>query len=85
MDTLIKALQAGQVIENPASWKNVQKTTSALVVLLSAGVAVLKAFGVDLHVTDEQLVGIATVIGAVLGAVNAIITVVTTDKIGVMK
>jgi hypothetical protein len=82
MDEIINALQAGEIVSNPVEWKNAQKMTSNIVVLLAGILAVLKLFGVDLHVSDEALVGVATIIAALLGAANSIITVITSRKVG---
>ena len=79
---LISAVKAGQELRDPASWKNRQNTTNAVAGILAGGAALLRLAGVDLHLTDEQLVAIAEVGAVILGAVNLFLTTATTKKIG---
>lgn len=72
-------MQAGKVVSNPALWKTRQVTTTVIVAALWALVNVGKAFGVEIPV-DAETIDAAAV--AILGLGNLVLTVATTDKIG---
>ena len=86
MNKLLAAFQVyrkGQSVSNPESWKNGQITGSILAGLLGALVALAKAYGYELPVTDDQLVTIGAGIVAVVGLfLNPTATVVSSDKVG---
>jgi len=77
------ALQKGKEIADPVTWKNRQNTINILTALLGVVLFILRFSGVDIKVTDEELLIIATGIATVLGAVNSILTTATTKKVGV--
>jgi len=77
------ALQKGKEITNPAAWKNRQNTINILTALLGVALFILRFSGVDIKVTDEELLVIATGIATVLGAINSILTTATSTKIGI--
>lgn len=72
-------MQAGKMVADPAAWKKRQVTTSILVAALWALINMGKAFGVEIPV-DAETVDAAAV--AILGVTNCVLTIVTTDKIG---
>lgn len=79
-----KVYKKGQSVSNPESWKNGQITGSILAGFLGALVALAKAYGYELPVSDEQLVTIGAGIVAVVGLfLNPTATVVSSDKVGV--
>lgn len=69
----------GQSVADPKLWKQRQITATALGAVLLAVVAVLKAFGVDIPLDTETAVAIG---GGVIAVVNVVLTLVTTDKVG---
>lgn len=73
------ALKAGQSLQNPAKWKNVQLIMTPMLVIVSA---IFVFLGVDLdeHQVNAIAFGLST-LGTIL--FNAYFTVATTDKIGV--
>lgn len=83
MLTKIKALwslfRRGEAVADPALWKSRQVEASALVGVILAAVEVCRAFGLDLPVDEASAAAVA---GGVLAVVNIVLTVVTTDKIG---
>lgn len=83
LTTIWKALQAGKMIDKPAKWKNIQNTTNALVALLSLMVIGLKFAGIELPLTDEQIVEIAGSIAVILGIANQVVTTITTKKVSI--
>ncbi len=82
---LIKALQAGQELKDPAKWKKGQNLTNAVAAVLAGLIAVLKFGGIEIPVTDEQLVEMSSIVAAILAVVNGYITTASTQKIGVSK
>lgn len=75
----IQALRAGKELANAATWKNRQNAVNALVGLLGFAAAVASAFGIQVELSDELLLGLAT---GVWAAVNLYLTTATTSKIG---
>lgn len=82
----IKAVWAvfktGEMVANPTAWKKKQVTSGILAAFLSAVVALIKALGYDIPLTDDQLLQIGGAVIAVLGLFNGVATVVSTDKLG---
>lgn len=81
MDVL-NALQEGRAVANPATWKDHQKTFSAVLSLLGLAVFMAQSLGVKLPLTNDQILTWSLLITAVLGVVNYVLTVITTDKVG---
>lgn len=79
---VLGVFEAGKVVANPKAWKRGQITTTAIVSLLWAGVSTANAFGNPLPV-DKDLIDLLAV--GILGVGNWIVTVVSTDKIGIRK
>ena len=86
MNKILAALQVyrkGNVVANPEAWKNGQVTASVLAGLLGALVALAKAFGYDLPLSDDQLLTIGGAVIAVAGLfLNPTATVVSSPKVG---
>ncbi len=82
MLTLIKALQAGQELKNPARWKKGQNLVNSVAAIVAAIVAVLKIGGIDIPMTDEQLIEVSSIIAAILALINGYLTTASTKKIG---
>lgn len=77
---LMEVLRFGQEVADPAKWKGRQVKANALAGLLLALAALGRSYGIDLPVDNEVALGLAT--GA-LAIINAVLTIVTTKKIGV--
>lgn len=78
---LIKALQAGKELADPATWKNRQVTVNLLVILLSAVAGLARLLGwVD--ISDAVLQEVAVIIATILGLVNVYLTLATSKKVG---
>lgn len=73
-------MQAGKVVADPAKWKKRQITSSMLVAVIWAAVQAANAFGVEVPVDEQTVDSIAV---GILSVVNLVLTVATTDKIGV--
>ena len=72
-------MQAGKVVSNPALWKTRQITATALTAVLWSAINALSAWGYHVPV-DQETVDAAAV--AVIAGVNFVLTLATTDKIG---
>ena len=79
MFKIVKAVfavfRAGQSVSNPSAWKNAQLVGTMLTALL----ALAAAFGYDLGLSETEIAGGAVFIVA---AVNGILVVITSKKVG---
>ena len=77
--SVIDLFRKGQVVANPEKWKNRQVTATVLGAVIVAGANTATAFGypipVDIDTANTIAVGLISVF-------NAVMTYVTTDKIG---
>lgn len=84
MFTKVKAafslVQKGKAVADPAKWKSRQITATALTGAIWAAIQTVEAFGYALPV-DEQTVDSVAV--GVLAAVNWLLTLSTSEKVGV--
>jgi|GEM_PF-5742704 len=81
--SFLKAMQYGQVIENPATYKNLQNSINLLVALLSIGGQVLHSYGFTVNLSEAHAVTIATALAVSFCALNALFTVITSDDMGI--
>ena len=72
---LLQVFQKGKEVANPGAWKNAQIVAGLLTAILS----VLAAFGYDFGISQSDILLIA---GGVVGVGSAIITVITSQKVG---
>jgi hypothetical protein len=75
----LQLMKAGKVVADPAKWKARQITSSMLVAAIWALVNAASAFGVEVPLDAETIDGLAI---GILSLVNVVLTVTTTDKIG---
>jgi uncharacterized membrane protein len=75
----MELMKAGKRVNDPAKWKARQIEVSALVAFMWAAVNSAAAFGVEVPVSAELIDGVAV---AILAVVNVVLTVTTTNKIG---
>jgi hypothetical protein len=81
---LWNALKAGEELGQAATWKNVQASTNALVLIMGLLFSGLSYFGISIEVQNEQLVDICKGIATVgFLAMNTYLTMATSKKIGV--
>jgi len=71
--------RAGRRVADPALWKTRQITTSVLVAAIWSAIHAAGAMGITVAVDAETVDAVAV---AVLAVVNCVLTVTTTDKIG---
>ena len=78
----LRLFQQGQEVANAATWKNATVATNVVVGVLGTAVSLASSAGYSLPVTDSALQIIGSGIVAVVGAVNAVIHVITSAKVG---
>lgn len=79
---LREAMECGKEIANPASWKNKSILANKIMIILSFGLVALKAFGVTLPISEEDLLVLATGLSCLLYFANIVITIITSKKVG---
>ena len=77
--TVLNLFKQGHAVADVRKWKHRQITATVLGAFLIALVQVLKLFGVEIPV-DEEIAN--TIAAGVLAIFNIVLTLVTTDKIG---
>jgi uncharacterized membrane protein len=80
ISALWQLFKVGQSVSDPSKWKSRQITVTVLGAALLAVVNLLAAFGMSIPVDTETANAIA---GGFLAIANVILTLTTTDKIGV--
>lgn len=78
---LLDLFRYGGEVANVESWKRGQVTVNSLVALLAALVAMSRAFGYDIPVSND---GIAAIAGGLFAAVNLVFTVVSSSRVGIL-
>ena len=77
-----QAMKAGEELENSASWKNKQATSSSIVAVIGLGITVLGYTGHKIEASNEDLMAIAGGIAVILGLCNSVATIATSKKVG---
>lgn len=77
---LLTLFRKGNAVADPSLWKKRQVEATMLGGVIVAGIQVLQAFGVDLPITADDATALAA---GLLVLINACLTYVTTDKIGI--
>lgn len=81
--SLPDVLRQGKMVANPEAWKRGQVTGGVVAGLLGSVIAIAKLLGYELPLSDDQLLSIGSAVVAVCGLFyTPIVTVATTDKIG---
>ena len=76
---LFNLLRKGAVCADPAAWKNRQITATVLAAALLAAANVAVAFGYPLPIDETVATAVAS---GLIALVNVVLTVATTDKVG---
>lgn len=79
LSALFNLFRKGSSVSDPAAWKNRQITATVLGAFILALINVLAAFGYALPVDTETANAIA---GGIIAFINVLLTVTTTDKVG---
>lgn len=78
----ITAIRAGYELRRAETWKNRTIAVNALTALLTLGLAVARAFGIQLEVSDEVLGAVATGVWGAVGVFSAWSTAATSARVG---
>ena len=79
LKSILDLFRKGNAVLDPALWKNRQITATVLAGVILALVHVLSAFGFAVPIDMDTANAIAA---GVIGLVNVVLTMTTTDKIG---
>lgn len=79
LSALFNLFRKGSSVSDPAAWKNKQITATVLGAFILALINVLAAFGYALPIDTETANAIA---GGIIAFINVLLTVTTTDKVG---
>ena len=83
ISAVFRALQAGESLRDPATWKVRQNAINAIMAILGALVVIAPHVGININgLTNEDMLAIAGGIAAIAGLFNNYITTATTTKIG---
>lgn len=81
--TFKNAMEAGQQVADPESWKQIGLTASKLGIIFMAISAALTVFGIDVPVIDEKTMALVTTgLATLLLGVSNVVALVTSRKIG---
>lgn len=78
--SILVLFRVGASVVNPAQWKQHQITVTMLGGLFIALAQVAKVFGYDIPIDADTATAIA---GGIIAAVNFVLTLTTSDKIGI--
>lgn len=79
VQTMLQLFKAGKRVSDPAKWKARQIEASVLVTAIWASINTASAFGFEIPISADTVDAAAV---AVLAIVNVVLTVTTTNKIG---
>ncbi len=80
-----EALKPGKEIANATAWKEAQLLLNKWGGLVTFVLALARMFGVDLHLTDDQLLGLLSGAAVIYCVFNGSATVVSTAKVGMHR
>lgn len=72
----------GQALANSALWKNRTNAANKLVVVFGGAIGIAKIAGYEINIDDQTISQVAIGIAALVAAINNVIAVVTSTKIG---
>lgn len=79
---ILDVFNKGQAVANPEAWKKGQITTNVIVCFIWALINVSNAYGYNISVDKDFVDGFSI---ASLTIINWIITIVSSEKIGIVK
>jgi hypothetical protein len=82
---IMKAMEVGEELKDPAKWKNTQDTATLVSVIIAAIISVAKLAGYELPINDDQLVVIAGIVASCLGLANSYLIKATSRKVGLKQ
>lgn len=88
LDLLLRlspALESGKTLANKTAWGNVATTSHALIIMFGFALIIAKMAGINIPISDDQLVQLAGGIASVGGTVVAYLNVTTSSDKGIKK
>ena len=79
----LELFRKGKEVANAAAWKTGTITANVVVGLLGAVVAAAKSLGYELPLEAQTLDVVGTAVVSVVAAVNAVLHVITSARVGV--
>lgn len=79
---LFRAIKAGKELKNASTWSNVSSLTNVCVVILTFAVGAARYLGLDIPLTDDQLVSVGGSIAILMSVVNSVLHLATTKGAG---
>lgn len=80
---LIKAVKAGKQLKSPEIWANSQSLTNVCVTLVGFIVGASRLLGLEIPITDEQILNVGGAIAILMGIGNSIVSVATHKEAGI--
>lgn len=77
-----EALHVGKELSNAKTWKNAQLIVNKLTAFGCATLGIMRVFGYDMGLTDDQVFTLASAIGVLVSVFNGTATVVSTTRVG---
>lgn len=78
-----QALRKGKELKQAGALKDIQNVTLIMTAILSATISVLRVLGVDLHMTDKDIVVAAGGIASLLFVGSSVVTSISSSKAGI--
>lgn len=78
----VEAFQKGKMIKNAVQAKNFQLMGNSIAGLLTSLLVISQAFGYRIPVDEQTVQAAGAGIGSIWFIINAVITVVSTEKVG---
>jgi len=80
---LFKAIKKGKELKDSKTWSNVQALSSVFVAIVAFGVGAARLLGVEIPITDEQIIVFSGGLAGVAWTINGVISVATHKDAGV--
>jgi hypothetical protein len=85
---MMEIFEAGKQVAKPAYWKQKTIDINKIILVISGAVGILNMFDCsvcNLHLSSEQLIGIATGVMSIASIFNMGSTAATSTKVGLLK
>ena len=80
---LFKAIKAGKQLRDSKTWSYTQALSSVFVAIVAFGVGAARLLGMEIPITDEQIIVFSGGLAGVAWTINAVISVATNKDAGV--
>lgn len=80
---VIDLFKEGKAVTNPKIWKSYQVLGTTITGLLGSALVIARGFGYDIYIDDKTLGEVGVGIAAIVHLGSSIITVISSEKIGI--